>query len=255
MNDLYDRSPTLARRALRVLGWGFGGGLVVTVLGVAGHNLVEGEAFRVQRVVFDGTSHATETELRHLADIPTDAHLFEVDLGLAVRGMETHPWVKQATATRSFPGTVEVLVEEYEPVLLLALDQLWYVDADGTPFKRARSNDMDYPVLTGINHDLVTDRAEVGRAQLWGALRILAAFEQTDFVSVDEISEVHLDRWHGYEVVLRSGTRLVLGNQEPTPRLARLERLLESGLNLERPQRIDLDVETVAIASPLSRSR
>jgi len=51
--------------------------------------------------------------------------------------------------------------------------------------------------------------------------------------------------------VLRSGTRLQLGFSDPIQRLDRLAQMVERGLDLEQPQQIDLEADTVAIASPL----
>ena len=64
--------------------------------------------------------------------------------------MERHPWVRRAEARRVLPATIEVVVEEHAPVLILALDRMWYVNAMGEPFKLATTEDLDYPVLMSI---------------------------------------------------------------------------------------------------------
>lgn len=252
-DPLYDR-PSFVRRTFAVLGAGLLGGAVVTALGLGVHHVKEDPSFRVQQVEILGQNRATTAQLRHLANVPRDAHLAQVDLGAVRRGVERHPWVETATVRRRFPSTIEIEVVEHEPRLLLALDELWYVDGKGLPIKRAEGDDLDYPVLTGVDPQLVDSRPELGWAVVRGALRVLDATPGS-VVDPLTISEVHHDHLQGYSLVLRSGTRLVLGDGPPQPGLGRLARMVDAGLDLDRPQRIDLAVETVAIATPLPAIR
>ncbi len=246
-----DRPVDLWDRARTVLAAGLGGGLVVTALGLGVVHVLENESWEVHRITISGNQHASDIELRHLADVHAGAHLFSVDLTHAVANMERHPWVRSAEARRGFPGSVELIVEEYHPELLLALNGLWYVDSEGRPFKRALSDDLDYPVLTGIDPDLAAARPELAAAIVAGALRVLAATSDHPSMGRARTSEVHFDPRIGFILVLRNGTELVLGFSAPAEPLARLDRLVAAGLNLDKPQRIDLDGENVAIASPL----
>jgi hypothetical protein len=70
-----------------------------------------------------------------------------------------------------------------------------------------------------------------------------------------DVSEVHFDRLHGFELVLRSGTRLVVGYGNPSVPLQRVPALCKAGLDLRTPQLVDLDSERVAVATPLDSGR
>ena len=243
-----------SRRVLRVMGAGVLGGIVASVAGVAVHELAWGESYEVAQVHFDGAQRASPAELRHLADVRSGDHLLSVDLDAVARKVERHPWVVSATARRRLPSTIEVTVVEHEPVMLLALDKLWYVDANGVVFKSASTDDLDYPVLTGLDPTLASARPELARAVLLGALRVMDATAGRPALPVDDVSEIHHDPVTGFELVLRSGSRVVVGNGPPAPRLDRLMRLLESGVDLKQPQRIDLDLDNVAVTRPLARA-
>lgn len=254
MTDLLPPIHTLWQRAAKWLRRGVIVLLASTGVALASREVVQGEAFRVGEVRFVGNERAATAELRHLSDVRSGAHLWSVDLERAVEGTKRHPWVRQATARRVFPGVVEVAVQEHDAALLLALDGLWYVDADGVPFKAATSDALDLPVITGISPELAAAQPELAAAALWGAVRAFHAWRaRTDGPPPPgtELSEIHYSRVLGYELVLERGTRLILGLGDPAERLARLDRVIAAGLDLATPQRVDLDIGSVAIASPL----
>jgi len=246
-----ERKAQIWASVRRVLTAGLGGACLVTALGVGGHHLATSDTWEIQSIQVTGNQRASTVALRHLANLQRGEHFLTVDLHAAVRGVESHPWVRSAEARRAFPGVIELVITEHEPVMLLALDGFWYVDADGQPFKRAMSDDLNYPVLTGVDPELAASRPELAAAIVHGALRVLHATAEKPELGAANTSEIHFEARTGYTLVLLNGTELVLGMGNPGAPLERLGRLTAAGLNLTMPQRIDLDAEAVAIATPL----
>ncbi len=243
---------SLWQRALSVLRAGVVGAAAVTVLGLGVHYIAEDAAFEVHEVRFVGAERTSPVALRHLADLRTGEHLASADLGHTVVNIERHPWVSSARARRVFPSTVEIELVEHEPVLLLAVDGLWYLDAAGQPFRRARTDDLDYPVLTGLSPELVEQHPGLAAAASRAALATLAAAEAEGVLSSADISELNLDLERGFTVVLRSGSELVLGWTDPSERFVRVAQMVDAGLDLDTPHRVDLGSQALAIATPLS---
>ena len=77
-----------------------------------------------------------------------------MDTVWAAEQIERHPWVKEASVSRSFPSTVNIEIQEYTPTLLLALERMWYVDTEGDIFRAADSSDVNHPILTGIPSEM-----------------------------------------------------------------------------------------------------
>ncbi len=258
MNPRLTHGPVLGEptrswtsRVLRIAAASLVGSALTITAGVVVHEVAVGGMWEVNEVEIAGNTYASDAALRHLADVRPGTHLAAVDLQRAVDGVVQHPWVRRAEARRIFPGTISIIVEEHEPALLLALDELWYVDANGLPFKRARAGTLDYPVLTGLDRDLARDHPRVARAVLARALDVLAACDSHPVADPHQISELRFSRSTGFTLVLRSGTELVLGFDHPEERIHRLDRLILAGLDPDQPQRIDLDAGDVAIATPL----
>jgi len=213
--------------------------------------IAHGRTFQVAAVDFVGNERADSVQLRHLADVKQGIHLFNADLTRAVQGVERHPWVKTATARRKFPGAIEIDIEEHQPVMLLAIGDLWLVDDSARIFKRADSNLLDFPVLSGVQPALFETNPSVAHAIVSEALTLYRAVATDEHLAVSDLSEIHFDDGTGFELVLRSGSEVVVGFTEPLAALDRLNRMREQGLDLNSPQRVDLDVGSVAIATPL----
>lgn len=242
----------LLLRVRRVLVAGVMGGVCATALGLLVHELRTGAAWSIQTVEISGNVVASKAAIRHLADLRTGTPLLTADLGRVVRGVNQHPWVRKAEARRIFPSTVQIVVEEHDTALLLALDSLWTVDSAGVVFARARSDDLDHPVLTGLDAALVGAHPEVARVALRDALAILRAGEGHPLADPRQVSELRLNRRAGFTVVLRDGSELFFGFGSPEERLDRLDRLVAAGLRLdEGPLRIDLDDPELALVRPM----
>lgn len=223
----------------------------MTAIGLLVHEIAVGPAWEVNEVEVTGNVRASEAALRHLADIRHGTHLARVDLDRAVANVQTHPWVRSVETRRVFPSGVQLVIEEHQPTMLLALDDLWYVDTRGDVFRRADSDDLDYPILTGMDPKLAVDHPQVAQAVMQHALTILDAGQGHPHVSPAHVSEVRFHASSGFTLVLRNGTELMLGFAPAGERLDRLDRLVMSGLDPSDPQRVDLGGDRVAVATPL----
>lgn len=86
---------------------------------------------RVHEVRFEGMARIEAAELEPWADIPSDFALWMPVGGLESR-IATHPLVRSVEVVRRFPASLEIRVEEREPVVFVAdADGLRPVDAEG----------------------------------------------------------------------------------------------------------------------------
>ena len=75
------------------------------------------------------------------------------------------------------------------------------------------------------------------------------------FVTLADFSEINFNRHMGFSVVLRNGTEIIFGFYSPQSRIERLRKMVQNGLDIQIPQRIELDADRVAIATPLFPKR
>jgi cell division septal protein FtsQ len=105
------------RRALAVLGWGVLGAVCVTGGAMAAQLVATDDRLLVHDVCFTGNHQVSDQALRHLADVRNGEHLFLVDLGRAVEGIERHRRVR--VRARVFPGRARSTVVSTGQILWL----------------------------------------------------------------------------------------------------------------------------------------
>ena len=223
-------------------------GMAITAVGF-GFFVLRPDLMVVENVQFNGHQRAGALELRHLSDFRNGTTLWGVDTAEVVRAVERHPWVKHANAELLWPATLRIEISEYEPVALVYYDGLYYVDAYGTVILKATSNDLNYPVLTGMGPELEAVHPELARVVLHDATWLLRELTAGDGLSASDISEVHFSRERGF-VVHAHQSQIVFGVEELERRIRRLSLMLEHGLKLGQPVVVDLVSDSVAIVRP-----
>lgn len=215
-----------------------------------GWGLLGAEATRLHTVRVVGLERASETQIRHLAGLIEGQPLVRLDLDQAVNSVERHPWVARATARRQFPDTVVIQVEERQVRALLMLERLYLVDTQGEPFRIATAPDLDHPIITGVDQQILRAQPVLARRVLQDALSWLDAVTSQGTLREADISEVRFDAASGYTLALRNGGELRLGFQDHQV-LDRLSALIARGVDLSHPHRVDLGFSQIAVVTPL----
>ena len=81
---------------------------------------------------------------------------------------------------------------------------------------------------------------------------MLASVNASSAVGADALSEIRFDEKLGFSLHLRNHSRIHLGFRSPERQMARLEQMLRKGLDLSAKLEVDLDLEEMAITTPLS---
>ena len=210
-----------------------------------------GPYFHIWSVDISGNKSISGQALHHLSDIHYGTHSWSLVPEEAAKKIEAHPWIHSAEVVWDFPSQVHITVKEEEITALLALKNLWYINAEGTPFHVAQTHNLNYPIITGIPQDWVSKHPYVVKRIIQDALNILSSTEKFPFLSAQEISEIYFQKDLGFSIILHNGSKIIFGFYDPKDRLERLSQMIEHGLSLDEPQQIVLDAERVAVVIPL----
>lgn len=207
--------------------------IAVAAIVFGGLHLSRTDALAIQSIVVDGTSPERAEQIKGLLGVKQEDNLLFTDLRAIRARAETHPWVARATVKRELPDTLRVVVEAREPVMLLALDRLYYVDETGHPFKALTPGDRyDLPVLTGLRRDDLTERPELARDAIDGALELVVAIQQEGSpIDLDDVSEIVWDDGDGYAVRALAGSEISVirfGSGDWSRKLANLKSVREA---------------------------
>ncbi len=217
----------LLHRCLRV-----GVGVFSVALVVAGsfflvQLLLASDQFRIDTIRVEGNQRLAEETLVALSDVQPGTSTFSLDLDLIGRKIAENPWVKEARIQRIFPRQVSIRVVEREPLAIVNLGYLYYLDVNGTIFKLLDGSDrLDYPVVTGFNPAQLELGRQKDRAQLLNVVGLIKDLQSRSQFGLDKVSEIHKESGGGLSVyALDSGVRIRLGIDKYHEKLDRLERI------------------------------
>jgi len=158
----------------------------------------------IKEVVVQGNYHTAKEEIVRELNLEPGMLLFDVDLVDKQVAVENLPYVKTAQLSRQWPDRLLVSVTERVPVVIVNLEKLYYVDADGQIFKRIDpGEEIDLPVFTGLSVAQLQKNPEKGRVLLDIGLKLLACWQENDAYRQEGIAEIHLDNAFGLTVFTR----------------------------------------------------
>lgn len=131
------------------------------VLGILAYTTVralalvtESPALRISHLVIEGHRHLSAGDVRARVRMLEGASIVRADLGAARRRLLGSPWIADATLRRQLPATIEIAIEERQPVALarFARGGLQLIADDGMvlgPVGAAQA-DFDLPIADGL---------------------------------------------------------------------------------------------------------
>jgi cell division protein FtsQ len=184
--------------------------------------VVQARALHVDRIAVRGNQRLSTGEVLVLLEGLRGQHLLAVDLDRWQRRVMSSPWVAHASLRRVLPSTVEVTLNERQPMAIgrLAAD-LYLIDADGHVIDEYGPEyaQFDLPIIDGLSASPDRDGAAVdeGRADL--ANRLLASVGRRPTV-LRRLSQIDVSNERDAVVLLENDTTLVhLGEEQFLERL------------------------------------
>lgn len=200
----------------------------------------------IKQIVVRTGPRVPEQEVRTLADLGEGDNILGFRLSDCVEAIEIHPWIKRASVMRELPDRVLIEIKEREPVAMMALGPVYYVDHDGEIFKKVLAGEgMDYPVLTGITLLEVLEEKERVDSLVRLGLNIIGLARDSLILPAAQISEINLDRAFGATLVRTSDAmRIRFGRGDFEDKWSRMERtLVELSGETNKVYELDLNYE------------
>ena len=240
----------LLRRCLRVGVGLFSVALVITGSFFLVQLLMASDQFRIDTIRVEGNQRLCEQTLIALSDVRPGMSTFRLDVDLIGRKIAENPWIKEARIKRIFPRQVRIMVVEREPIAIVNLGYLYYLDADAVVFKVLDASDnLDFPMITGFDRTRLELARQEDRDALQQVVGLIMDLQQRQQFGLDKVSEVHKEPGGGLSVyTAENAVRIRLGYENYGKKLDRLERIYA----LLRPKMkildyIDLNVDEKVI--------
>ncbi|MCP4574810.1 MAG: FtsQ-type POTRA domain-containing protein [Deltaproteobacteria bacterium] len=205
---------------------------------------------KLENVEIHGVDEGMKDELLQLCGLTSEQGLLSLKLESMRKEIEKHPWVKAATVERKFPHSLIVHVEKEDPVILVLLDQLFYMNGQGQLFTPVLPDEeVDFPILTGLR-GTETDQ----RKKLKQTVHVLNVLEEEEGQwSIQNLSEMHLNKNGGISLYfnhIQAAINISLEN--PGPHMEGLKQVtkhLSKSGKINLVTRIDLNHVDGAVVS------
>ena len=219
----------LFHRMLRVCIASGSGFLLASGVLLTAQMLLESGYFGVKQVRVEHQVRVSEGDILDASDIEIGDSLFDLELHMIGLKIEEHAWIAKAEVERSFPDQVVIRVVEREARAIIDLDYLYYVDRAGEVFKMLDAGDeLDYPVITGIDRQYLLDNPDKTQDSVNLALQLMDALESRTLFNLDDISEIHFKEQEGLVMHTRiGGVPVRMGKQGFDTKLNRLESIYD----------------------------
>src|SRR3990172_6275041 len=184
----------------------------------------ENAYFFVREIQVRGGERGGGDEIVAMAGLRHGMNIWKIEPGGIERKVAKHPWVRRVLVRREFPRRVVIELEERAPKAIVALGQLYYVDADGVIFKEVGAGEnVNFPLLTGLRPEQLARTNPTLRGRIQDAVRL------GDLMAKDSrtLSEIHFDE-SGRLVVYTTAfpVALKMGWGDWDAKLKRLDRVL-----------------------------
>ena len=189
--------------------------------------LMASDLFRVDEVAVQGNQRLSGQQIAVLSDIEKGVNTFDLDLDLIGRKIEENPWIQTAQVQRIFPRQVVIQVTERQPVAIINLGYLYYLDKRGEIFKVLGASDsLDYPVVTGFDYEKAQKHDAEYAQNLRQIVELFDDIRQRPQFDLKQISEVHREKDGDLTLfTLRGGVRVKLGRGDYKKKIDRLEKI------------------------------
>jgi len=224
------------------------------------HQLLTSSPFcikEIKNIEIVGLKRLSPDLILQLAHLGPDTNLLALRPARVESALMAHPWIAQAELTRKWPRRVHLRLKEREPVALVQLGELYYLDRQVSLFKPLSPGDPhNFPVLTGLQQEHFSH----GEGPLPEVL--VKAFQLLDLLknappplNLENISEVHVDLEQGFTLYANGlGSALDLGQGNFSEKLSKFAQiwpiLVQKGfaaragrINLDYPQRVLLTLK------------
>ncbi len=207
--------------------------------------LSQSDYFRVEQIEVEGCQRLDAETVIALSDIRQGMRTFDVDLDRVGRRLQESDWIGRAEVTRILPRRLVIRIVERQPVFILNLDYLYYVDDDGVIFRALHQGDpLDLPLAAGLSREQLLQQREASQDLLRQTAALVLELRARKRFTLAQVAQIRIDPASGLELYTQPAAVAVrLGRDDHAGKLDRLEQIYSRlQPQLESLSYIDLNV-------------
>jgi cell division septal protein FtsQ len=200
--------------------------------------------FSLKAIEVSDARHLTRDEILGLAGLEPGKDLLRMNLKRMGEHILQNPWVETVRINRYFPDAVSITITEREPIAIVNMGFIYYLDKKGNVFKVLNQGDkLDFPVITGFSEEELGSNPKGTREALEATCLLLKILREKGAFILADVSEIHYDEGYGFTLFTASGALPVkVGSGDFSAKVERFARIYRD-LMVQLPSihYIDLD--------------
>ncbi|OGP85901.1 MAG: hypothetical protein A2Z08_01040 [Deltaproteobacteria bacterium RBG_16_54_11] len=203
---------------------GMAAALIAFIWGLErGTRLLLASQLKLDKIEVQGCLRTDPQQIIKAASVSPETPILDLRLRKISQRIEELPWVRSCVVRRVLPDTLSLQVIERNPIALIRLDKLYYVDEDGTPFKEpAPGEDLDYPIVTGWEDEAWKRGAR--KDLIEQALWFIREVQDHPYLSKEGISEIQFNEIGDLTIfTVQGGTMIYMHAGDMELKVRRLE--------------------------------
>lgn len=199
---------------------------------------------RLKNIDVSNTKRITRDEVLALASLKPGDDILRMNLKTMGEQISRNPWVETVHIRRYYPDTLALTISEREPLAVVSMGLMYYLDAKGVIFKVLSQGDkLDYPVVTGFTEDEMTNEPANAKIALKETCGLLDDLQKKGMFILADLSEIHYDKGYGFTLFTSSGALPIkMGTGNYAEKLERFARIYPDIVkNKALLQYVDLD--------------
>jgi len=200
--------------------------------------------FSLKSIEVSSARHLTRDEILGMAGVEPGKDLLRMNLKRMGEHILQNPWVETVRINRYFPDAVSIVITEREPVAIVNMGFIYYLDKKGNIFKVLNQGDkLDFPVVTGFSEEDLGSDPKGTKAALEDTCLLLKILREKGAFILADVSEIHYDKGYGFTLFTAAGALPVkVGSGDFSAKVERFARIYQD-LMVQMPSihYIDLD--------------
>ena len=162
--------------------------------------------FSLKSIEVSSTKHLTRDEILGLAGVEPGKDLLHMNLKRMGEHILLNPWVETVRINRYYPDAVSIVITEREPVAIVNMGYIYYLDKKGKVFKVLNQGDkLNFPVITGFSEEELSSDPKGTNEALESTCDLLKILHEKGAFILADVSEIHYDKGYGFTMFTAAG--------------------------------------------------
>lgn len=155
--------------------------------------------FSLKSIEVSSARHLSRDEILGLAGVEPGKDLLRMNLKRMGEHILQNPWVETVRINRYFPDGISIVITEREPVAIVNMGFIYYLDKKGNVFKVLNQGDkLNFPVVTGFNEEELGSDPKGTKEALETTCLLLKILREKGAFILADVSEIHYDKGYGF---------------------------------------------------------